>query len=153
MGTIAFIIICYLIGTILVLTTCWRKPPIYTKPRVTQKVKSQPEYKRQQSQLEYERPQSQPEYEDSWSQQEYEESWRQLERKKLTKSLRYDVMRRDRFRCRLCGRSSEEDGVKLEIDHIKPISKGGKTELNNLRTLCYDCNRGKRDKYDEYGPN
>jgi 5-methylcytosine-specific restriction endonuclease McrA len=38
------------------------------------------------------------------------------------------------------------DGVKLEVDHIKPISKGGKTVLNNLQTLCMDCNRGKSNK-------
>lgn len=57
-------------------------------------------------------------------------------------------MKRDNFRCKLCGRSAQ-DGVTLEVDHIKPVSKGGKTELNNLWTLCRDCNRGKAAKYDE----
>lgn len=74
------------------------------------------------------------------------------ERKKVSYSLRYDIMRRDEFKCVLCGRS-QKDGVKLEVDHIKPISKGGKTEWSNLRTLCKDCNRGKRDKYNENGFN
>lgn len=74
------------------------------------------------------------------------------ERKKMTQKLRYEIIMRDGKRCVLCGRSVE-DGVKLEVDHIKPISKGGKTIKSNLRTLCEDCNRGKRDSYDESGLN
>lgn len=70
-----------------------------------------------------------------------------IERNKMTRSLRYDIMQRDKFKCVLCGRSSKNDNVKLHIDHIKPISKGGKTEWNNLRTLCEDCNLGKSNKY------
>lgn len=67
------------------------------------------------------------------------------ERLKMTNSLRYDVMHRDNFKCQLCG-ASASDGVKLHIDHIIPVSKGGKTEMSNLRTLCDRCNFGKRDK-------
>ena len=74
------------------------------------------------------------------------------QRKLMTDSLRYDVLKRDAFRCVICGRTAR-DGVKLHVDHIRPVSKGGKTELNNLRTLCDACNMGKRDKYDEYGCN
>ena len=57
-------------------------------------------------------------------------------------------MKRDGFRCVICGRTAE-DGVKLHVDHIKPISKDGLTVPDNLRTLCQDCNLGKSDKYDE----
>ena len=67
------------------------------------------------------------------------------ERQKLTASLRYDILKRDNFKCKLCGRSAR-DGVELEVDHIIPISKGGKTIESNLRVLCKDCNRGKSDK-------
>lgn len=74
------------------------------------------------------------------------------QRKKMTDSLRYDILKRDGFRCVLCGRTSN-DGVKLQVDHIIPVSKGGKTEIANLRTLCNECNMGKRDKYDPYGNN
>lgn len=74
------------------------------------------------------------------------------QRKVMTQSLRYDIMKRDNFRCVLCGRGAE-DGVKLHIDHIVPVSKGGKTVPSNLRTLCEDCNFGKRDKYDAEGIN
>lgn len=75
------------------------------------------------------------------------------QRRIMTDSLRYDVMKRDGFRCVLCGRSASEDGVKLHVDHIRPVSKGGKTEMSNLRTLCEQCNWGKSDKYDETGVN
>ena len=74
-----------------------------------------------------------------------EESRRKRERAKMSNSLRYDVMHRDQFRCQLCGRS-QHDGVKLHVDHIIPISKGGKTVKDNLRTLCDQCNLGKGSK-------
>ena len=67
------------------------------------------------------------------------------ERSKMSSSMRYDVLRRDGFKCVLCG-ASADDGAKLEVDHIIPVSKGGKTEMSNLRTLCDRCNRGKSDK-------
>lgn len=74
------------------------------------------------------------------------EAWRRKnERSKVTPSLRYDVMRRDGFRCCLCGRTAS-DGIELEVDHIVPISKGGSTIGSNLQTLCRDCNRGKSAK-------
>lgn len=74
------------------------------------------------------------------------------ERAKMTPSLRYDVFKRDGFRCTICGRT-KDDGIKLHVDHIKPVSKGGKTVISNLRTLCDLCNQGKSDKYDEDGLN
>lgn len=87
----------------------------------------------------------------------YKEVWRlisvrqsrayqvQVERAKLSDSLRYDVLRRDGFKCQICGATAQE-GAKLHVDHIIPVSKGGKTELSNLRTLCDRCNLGKSDK-------
>lgn len=71
---------------------------------------------------------------------------RYYERKRMTPSLRYEILQRDRFRCVLCG-CSAEDGVTLHVDHIQPVSKGGKTTRDNLRTLCESCNLGKHDKY------
>lgn len=68
-----------------------------------------------------------------------------IERRKMTNSLRYDVLKRDKYRCVICGKG-RYDGVKLEVDHIKPVSKGGKTEMNNLQTLCDRCNSGKSNK-------
>ena len=87
-----------------------------------------------------------------WSQEKEYMRTTRYERSRMTLSMRYNVMQRDGFRCVLCG-ASREDGVKLHVDHIKPIAKGGKTEMSNLRTLCDRCNFGKRDKYDPYGLN
>ena len=76
----------------------------------------------------------------------------QFERAKMSNSLRYDIMKRDGFRCVLCG-AKAFDSITLHVDHIIPIAKGGKTEWDNLRTLCDRCNSGKRDKYDYNGLN
>jgi|BioPla2DNA2_1021312.scaffolds.fasta_scaffold73225_2 5-methylcytosine-specific restriction endonuclease McrA len=70
------------------------------------------------------------------------------ERSLLTPGLRYDILKRDNFTCRYCG-ATANDGAKLHVDHIKPISKGGKTVASNLQTLCAVCNLGKSDKYEE----
>lgn len=60
--------------------------------------------------------------------------------------MRFDVMRRDRFRCNLCGRSpASTPGLELHVDHIIPWSQGGVTAVSNLQTLCSDCNLGKSD--------
>lgn len=62
--------------------------------------------------------------------------------------LRYKVLLRDSFRCVLCGRSpAMEIGCVLQVDHIKPWSLGGETELENLRSLCRECNLGKGGVY------
>jgi hypothetical protein len=58
--------------------------------------------------------------------------------------LRFIVMRRDSFKCKNCGRSPATDPtIILNVDHIKPWSKGGETVLDNLQTLCSKCNVGK----------
>ena len=58
--------------------------------------------------------------------------------------MRFLVMQRDDFKCCLCGRSpATTPGLQLHIDHIKPWSKGGETLMENLQTLCSDCNLGK----------
>jgi len=60
--------------------------------------------------------------------------------------LRFLVMKRDNFRCQNCGKSPAKDGnTILHIDHIIPYSKGGETILENLQTLCQNCNLGKSD--------
>jgi hypothetical protein len=56
------------------------------------------------------------------------------------------VLARDKWKCLSCGRSSREDGVLLEVDHIIPRSKGGSDDMINLQTLCKKCNIGKSNK-------
>ena len=67
------------------------------------------------------------------------------------------VFVRDNFTCQACGASPKwknkfeitfPDVGQLACDHIHPYSKGGKTELSNLQTLCRKCNGKKRDKID-----
>jgi len=57
--------------------------------------------------------------------------------------LRWEVLSRDKFTCQYCGQTAPN--VKLEVDHIMPVSNGGQSTLANLITSCYACNLGKRD--------
>lgn len=56
--------------------------------------------------------------------------------------LRFEVLRRDGFRCTYCGRTATEGAV-LHVDHLIPVASGGPGELDNLVTACSDCNLGK----------
>jgi ATP adenylyltransferase len=60
--------------------------------------------------------------------------------------LRYRVLKEAKGRCSLCGVTSKE--AMLDIDHIIPRSKGGKTVYENLQVLCAKCNRSKSNKDD-----
>jgi hypothetical protein len=58
--------------------------------------------------------------------------------------LKWKVHLRDRFRCLACGKSPANDiTVELHADHILPWADGGKTVVENLQTLCRNCNLGK----------
>ncbi len=59
----------------------------------------------------------------------------------INKKLRFEVFKRDGFKCAYCGKSPP--AVTLEVDHIEPKSKGGSDCIENLITACFDCNRGK----------
>ncbi len=61
--------------------------------------------------------------------------------RRIADSVRAAVLVRDGGRCRNCRRA-----INLEMDHIVPVSKGGKTEESNLQTLCRRCNRRKWKK-------
>ncbi|QNP44480.1 HIT domain-containing protein [Sphingomonas daechungensis] len=64
----------------------------------------------------------------------------------LSGSIRYEVLKRARFRCELCGVSADERA--LEVDHIVPRNHGGSDDISNLQALCYTCNASKRDRDD-----
>jgi len=62
-------------------------------------------------------------------------------RKGLSKKVRFEVFKRDSFKCQYCGKTSPD--VILEVDHIKPVKEGGNNDITNLITACGDCNSGK----------
>ncbi len=71
-------------------------------------------------------------------------------RRNAPPALRLAVFQRDCFRCVLCGDSPARDpACRLEVDHITPFSRGGRTEQANLRTLCHACNAGRGAASDE----
>jgi len=67
-----------------------------------------------------------------------------MKRKSIPKSIRFEVLKRDSFKCQYCGRSAPE--VLLQVDHMEPVAKGGSDEVVNLITSCFDCNSGKSDR-------
>jgi hypothetical protein len=68
-------------------------------------------------------------------------------RKSISTKLRLEVMNRDKFKCKLCGKSPANDvGIQLEIDHAVSLFNGGSNEIENLQTLCNLCNNGKKNK-------
>jgi len=72
-------------------------------------------------------------------------------------ALRHKVFREENYTCAICGIVGFEkrfprggygfytnkEGVYLSIDHIKPRSKGGTSDRENLRVLCTTCNTKK----------
>lgn len=62
-------------------------------------------------------------------------------RKPMSKKLRFEIFKRDGFACQYCGAKAPE--VRLHVDHIVPVAKGGEDEMSNLTTACVDCNHGK----------
>lgn len=65
------------------------------------------------------------------------------ERKAIGKSLRFEVFKRDSFRCQYCG--AEAPAVVLHVDHIVAVANGGDNDVTNLITSCMPCNLGKSD--------
>ncbi len=68
-----------------------------------------------------------------------------VERAKVSNKLRFYIFDRDGNRCLKCGSTRN-----LEIDHIVPIAKGGKTRKDNLQTLCHRCNAEKGIRVIDY---
>lgn len=65
-------------------------------------------------------------------------------RKAISKKVRFEIFKRDSFKCQYCGMSAPD--VILNVDHIKPVADGGTNHATNLITSCFDCNSGKSDR-------
>lgn len=55
---------------------------------------------------------------------------------------------RDNYTCQYCGRHQSvlKKTEKLTREHVKPVSKGGKTTWDNITTACNTCNTKKGSK-------
>lgn len=65
-------------------------------------------------------------------------------RKAISNKLRFEVFKRDSFKCQYCGESAPD--VILNVDHIEPVAKGGGADILNLITSCFECNSGKKHR-------
>jgi len=68
----------------------------------------------------------------------------------ISPQLRNEILERNGYTCQRCGAGPGDADpfnsgrkIRLHIDHIKPISQGGKDTKDNLRVLCSACNQGK----------
>ena len=52
------------------------------------------------------------------------------------------------YQCLCCGKQEPE--IKLTIDHVIPLSKGGRNDISNLQPLCHSCNSSKKDREIDY---
>lgn len=68
---------------------------------------------------------------------------RDRQSRSLSKRLRMEVLKRDGFACRYCGAKAPD--VRLHVDHVNPIARGGADDMLNFVTACSDCNAGKSD--------
>jgi 5-methylcytosine-specific restriction endonuclease McrA len=59
-------------------------------------------------------------------------------------NVRERVLRRDKFRCRYCGRPLSRDEVTM--DHVRAYSRKGRWTERNLVTACGACNRKKGNR-------
>ena len=70
-------------------------------------------------------------------------------RRTPTPKLRMKILRRDDYRCRICGRRAEDNtDIELHVHHFIPWSMGGLTEGTNLITLCHTCHNGLNPHFD-----
>ena len=62
----------------------------------------------------------------------------------ISNKLRYKILLKYKSTCQLCGAKAPE--ARVEVDHIIPQAKGGKSTEDNLWVLCGTCNSGKKDR-------
>ena len=71
---------------------------------------------------------------------------RRRSRDPIPGTVRYEVLKRAKYRCELCGIMDRDKA--LEVDHIIPKNCGGSDDISNYQALCYSCNASKRDRDD-----
>ena len=66
-----------------------------------------------------------------------------MHRHAVRKAYRRHVFNKQNGKCSMCGQKLSY--LKFTIDHIVPVSKGGKNTLENMEAMCDTCNRMKAD--------
>lgn len=71
-------------------------------------------------------------------------------RRGISPQLRMEILERNGFTCQLCGAGPGDPDpynkmrkVRLQVDHILPVSQGGADDRANLRALCTTCNQAR----------
>lgn len=54
------------------------------------------------------------------------------------------IFKRDKYTCQYCGEKS-----RISLDHVLPVSRGGKNTWENLVTACFSCNNKKGNRTPE----
>ncbi|WP_431782141.1 HNH endonuclease [Streptomyces chumphonensis] len=66
-----------------------------------------------------------------------------VERRAPTRKLRMQVLKRDGYRCVICGRkATDHTDIELHVHHLIPWRMAGPTAEENLVTLCGTCHKG-----------
>lgn len=68
-------------------------------------------------------------------------------RKIFSKNARINLYESANHNCRICGKPLAYN--EMTIDHIVPLSRGGKNTYDNLRCVCEDCNKIKGNRLDD----
>lgn len=58
--------------------------------------------------------------------------------------LRAEVIHAAHGQCQMCGRTIQQHGIELRVDHKKPRDWGGTNDRENLWAICDECNSGKK---------
>ncbi len=68
-----------------------------------------------------------------------------------TPKQRMRILKRDGYRCKICGRRADDHlDVELHVHHVKLWGNGGLTVEENLITLCHTCHK-ELDPHDDFG--
>lgn len=68
----------------------------------------------------------------------------------VSQRLRAEVIHAAHGRCQMCGRTIEQYGVVLVVDHKRPRDWGGTNDRDNLWAICEECNSGKKAYFSSF---